>query len=154
MSCIVWNCRGLGNQLAVQELVELVQAKAPSVVFLAETLADEARLDYVKDRIRFDKKFFVQRINKGGGLVLFWKFGTEVDVVSSSLNHIDATINKNFEGAWRFTGFYGEPETSRRHESWDLLRHLHRQSSLPWLCAGDFNELTKQSEKSGGRLRP
>lgn len=72
MSCIVWNCRGLGNQLAVQELVELVQAKAPSVVFLAETLADEARLDYVKDQICFDKKFFVQRINKGGGLVFFF----------------------------------------------------------------------------------
>ena len=143
MSCVIWNCRGLGNQLAVQELVELVQAKAPSVVFLAETLADEARLDYVKDRIRFDKKNFVQRINKGGGLVLFWKSGTKVDVVSSSLNHIDATINKNSEGAWRFTGFYGEPETHRRHESWDLLRQLHRQSSLPWLCAGDFNELTK-----------
>ena len=59
MSCIVWNCRGFGNQLAVQELADVVQAKAPPVVFLAKTLADEARLDYVKDRIRFDKKFFV-----------------------------------------------------------------------------------------------
>ena len=52
MSCIVWNYRGLGNQVAIQELVDLVQAKDPSVVFLAETLADEARLDYVKARLR------------------------------------------------------------------------------------------------------
>ena len=37
----------------------MVQAKAPTVVFLAKTLANEARLEYVKDRIRFDKKFFV-----------------------------------------------------------------------------------------------
>ena len=36
--------------------MELVQAKAPSVMFLVETLANEARLDYVKDRIHFDKK--------------------------------------------------------------------------------------------------
>ena len=71
MSCIVSNCRGLENQLAVQELADLVQAKAPVVVFLAETLADEARLEYVKDRIRFDKKFVVQRINRGGGLVSY-----------------------------------------------------------------------------------
>ena len=49
----------------------MVQAKAPSVMFLAETLADEARLDYIKDRIQFDKNFFVPRINNGGGLVLF-----------------------------------------------------------------------------------
>ena len=71
MSCLVWNYKGLGNHLAVQELVKVVQAKAPSVVFLAETLADEARLDYVKDHIQFDKKFFVQRVNNGGGLVLY-----------------------------------------------------------------------------------
>ena len=95
MSCIVWNCRGLGNQLVVQELADVLQAKAHVVVFLAETLADEARLDYVKDWIRFDKKFFVQRINKGGGLVVYWKNDILVDVVSSSLNHIDMVINKN-----------------------------------------------------------
>lgn len=58
------------NQLAVQEPMDLVQAKAPYVVFLAVTLAHEARIDYVKDRIHFDKKFFVQRATRGGGLVL------------------------------------------------------------------------------------
>ena len=85
---------------------------------------------------------------------MFWKSGIEVDVVSSSLNHIDATINKSSGEAWQFIGFYGEPETHRRHESWDLLRQLHRKSSLPWLCASVFNKITKQSEKLGGRLRP
>ena len=55
MSCLVWNYKGLGNHLAIQELVKVVQAKALSVVFLAETLANEARLDYVKDHIQFDK---------------------------------------------------------------------------------------------------
>ena len=70
------------------------------------------------------------------------------------MNHIDVTINKSSGEAWRFTSFYSEPETHMRHESWDLLRYLHRQSSLPWLCAGDFNEITKQSEKVEGRLRP
>ena len=125
MSCIVWNCKGLRNPLAVQELADLVQAKAPTVVFLAETLADEARLDYVKDRIRFDKKNFVQRINKGGGLVMYWKDDIKVDVVSSSLNHIDAIIDKESQATWCFTGFYGEPETHKRQESWDLLRSLH-----------------------------
>lgn len=115
---------------------------------------DEARLNYVKDRIRFDQKFFVERINKGGGLALFWSDGIEVNVETSSLNHIDVTIKKSSEKPWRFTGFYGEPETQKSFESWDLLRHLHHQSSLPWLCAKDFNEITRQLKKSGGRLRP
>lgn len=134
--------------------MDLVQAKAPSVMFLAKTLAHEARLDNVKDQIHFDKKFFVQRQNKGGGLVMFWKDDTEVDVVLSSLKYIDATINKSSKEAWRFTGFYSKPKTHKRHESWDLLRYLHSQNSLPWLCSYDFNEITKQSKKLGGRLRP
>ena len=37
---------------------------------------------------------------------------------------------------------------------WNLLRNLHSYFSIPWLCAGDFNELTKTNEKLGGRLRP
>ena len=86
--------------------------------------------------------------------MLLWKNEIEVDVESSSLNHIDVTINKNSEKPWRFTGFYGEPDTHKRFESWDLLHSLHRRSSLPWLCASDFNEIVKQSEKSDGRLRP
>ena len=154
MSYIVWNCQGLGNQRVVQELADLVQAKARSLVFLVGTWADEARLNYVQSRIQFDQKFFVERINRGGGLVLFWKNEIEVDVESSSLNHIDVTINKNSEKPWRFTGFYDELDTHKRFESWDLLCSLHRRSSLPWLCANDFNEIVKQSEKSGGRLRP
>ena len=78
----------------------------------------------------------------------------EIDIESSSVNHIDATVNKNSNDPWHFTGFYVEPETHKRQESWDLLRNLHGRSSLPWLCAGDFNEIIKQSEKRGGRLRP
>ena len=50
--------------------------------------------------------------------------------------------------------FYGNPEIHRRNESWDLLWQLHGRNSLPWLYARDFNELVKQSEKSGRCLRP
>jgi len=46
------------------------------------------------------KKKIVQRNNKGGGLELYWKKEIEVDVESSSLNHIDVTINKNTKAAW------------------------------------------------------
>ena len=110
MSCIVWNCRGLGNQRAVQELVDLVQKKAPLLVFLAEIWVDETRLNYVKDCIRFDQKFFVERINKGGGLALFWRDGIEVDVATSSLNHIDVTVNKSSDKPWRFMSFTVNPK--------------------------------------------
>ena len=151
MSCIVWNCRGLGNQLAVQELAEVVTAKAPAVVFLVETLADEARLDYVKDRIRFDKKFVVQRVHKGGGLVLYWKNDFLVDVVSSSLNHIDAIINKDTEVAWCFTGFYGEPETHKQHESWDFAACTTKIHCLGYAPGTSTRSLSKVRSLEDGQ---
>ena len=55
---------------------------------------------------------------------------------------------------WRFTGFYGEPDTQLRHEAWARLQSLKNWSAVLWICAGDFNEVTKQAEKLGGRTRP
>ena len=42
---------------------------------------------------------------------------------------------------WRFTRFYGEPNTIQRKEGWNMLRMLSSKSKLPWCCFGDFNEL-------------
>ena len=46
MSLLLWNCCGLGNPHTENELVSLIQAKDSSVVFIAETWADEARQLY------------------------------------------------------------------------------------------------------------
>ena len=48
---------------------------------------------------------------------------------------------------WRFTGVYGFADSTRKHETWSLLHSLHHRSSLPWMCAGDFNELLWSHEK-------
>ena len=154
MSILCWNCRGLGNRQTVQELGDLVRAQDPAVVFLAETWLLNARLGGIKETLQMGDFFGVSKVSLGGGLALFWKKGVEVDVESSSLNHIDVLINKGKEDEWRFTGFYGAPETQKRVESWDLIRSLHNRFRVPWLVAGYFNEITKSSEKRGGRLRP
>ena len=42
----------------------------------------------------------------------------------------------------------------RRIEAWDSLRSLNHNPNIPWLCVGDFNEITRQNEKLGGAIRP
>ncbi|XP_075665296.1 uncharacterized protein LOC142634953 [Castanea sativa] len=79
---------------------------------------------------------------------------SDFSIDTYSPNHIVAIVNKKKEDEWRFTGFYGEPDARNRHESWEKLRKLRSKFSLPWLCAGDFNEITKADEKLGGRFRP
>ena len=71
-----------------------------------------------------------------------------------SPNHIDAIVNKGKDDAWRFTGFYGEPDTQNHHISWATLRNLKAMHSLTWICVGDFNEITRAHEILEGKLRP
>lgn len=54
---------------------------------------------------------------------------------------------------WRFTGFYRHPNTNKRHDAWNLLRHLKNMESGPWMCACDFNKILELSEKVGGMGR-
>nr|XP_023875072.1 uncharacterized protein LOC111987579 [Quercus suber] len=154
MSCLTWNCRGLGNLHTGKELVEIVQAKDPAVVFLAETLTDDARLEFIQSSIGFDHRWVVPRVGRSGGLVMYWKDSINVKVEGSDRYYIDAVIDKNSENEWRITGFYGEPDIARRHEAWSKLRSLNSQSEKPWLCVGDFNEIVRRDEKLGGPSRP
>lgn len=74
-------------------------------------------------------------------------------MVSSSPNHIDAIVGESISDKWRFTGVYGFADKCRKHETWSLLCDLHCRFSLPWMCAGDFNEILWSHEKLGLRLR-
>ena len=149
-SCLAWNCRRLGNLHTRKELVEIVRAKDPAVVFLAETLTNDARLEFVQSSIGFDQRWVVPRVGRSGGLVLYWKDSVNLKVEGSDRYYINAVIDKNLENEWRLTKFYGEPDTTRRHEAWSKLRNLNSQPEKPWLCFRDFNEIVKQDEKLGG----
>ena len=74
-------------------------------------------------------------------------------ILSHQPNHIDSIIDKGKEEVWHFTGFYGKLVMHKRIESWNKLRQLHRNFNIPWLCAGDFNEILRSSKKLGGSSR-
>ena len=97
MNLLVWNCRGLGNLRTEKELGNIIRAKDPPVVFLAETWADEARLERVLRNINFDHKWEVCSGRRGGGLVLFWKNDVHVTIKDSHRYFIDVTLDKNRE---------------------------------------------------------
>ena len=153
MSCIAWNCRGLRNLHTGRELVKIIQAKDPSIVFLAETMVDDVRLEIVQSKIGFDHHWVVPREGRGGGLVLFWKATINLTIEDSNKSYIDAFIDKNSENEWRLTGFYGKLEIARRFDAWNKLRNLNTNLETPWLCIGDFNQITRLDEKVGGAIR-
>ena len=152
MNLLCWNYRRLGNPQTEQELGDLIRAHSPLVMFLVETWLKKAMLIYLRDKLKFDGMIEFSREGRGGRVAVFWKKDVEFLVDTYSSNHIDVVINKGKEEEWRFTDFYGESDTNNHHISWATLRRLNSKFSLPWLCAGDFNEINRAHEKLGGGI--
>jgi exonuclease III len=154
MIALSWNCRGLGNPQTVRDLYRLVKEKRPSLVFLMETKLQAKRLEYIRVRMGFDSAFVVDSVGRSGGLVLLWKGDIFVEIQNYSRRHINAIVRICENGPqWKFTGFYGHPDATKRRESWCLLEFLMSFQPVPWLCMGDFNEIIQESEKFGVRRK-
>ncbi|XP_042950048.1 uncharacterized protein LOC122282159 [Carya illinoinensis] len=150
-----WNCRGLGNPRTVRELNLLVRSKYPDFIFLMETKCGRKRVEEVRNNLHFDSSFVVGSRGLSGGLAFLWNSSVDFSLENFSHNHISMVLTE--EGSPQqilVTGFYGFPETSRRGESWSLLRLIKPREDKSWLCLGDFNEILHHHEKMGSASRP
>jgi hypothetical protein len=46
-----------------------------------------------------------------------------------------------------------KPKRTLKRESWHMMHFLRNESTLPWMCSGDFNETLDDSEQIGGNDR-
>ncbi|CAN0881186.1 Transposon TX1 uncharacterized 149 kDa protein [Linum grandiflorum] len=152
MIILSWNCRGLGQDRAVRALEDLIRVHRPDMVFLIETLVAKQKLEEIRVKLKFDGCFAVDVVGRSGGLGLLWRHG----VVATLLNYSRHSINMQVTGTqgedFRLTGFYGEPDRTRRKDTWELLRSLAIPSA--WCVIGDFNELLSVTEKHGTHPHP
>ena len=65
MNLLAWIYRGLRNRQVVDELVELVQAKGPTIMFLSETRSDREHMKWVRCRLKFDGCFTFLVVEEG-----------------------------------------------------------------------------------------
>ncbi|XP_074276932.1 uncharacterized protein LOC141600590 [Silene latifolia] len=150
MSLISINCRGLVHPDAVGALRHLIQREAPAMVFLCETKLSGREMRTVRAKFDGYEGMKMDSVGRSGGLAFWWKKGIRCDFVSASVHYMDFVI-RDGGGDWRVTGFYGWPAVADSHLSWQLLRILGRQSSLPWICIGDYNEIFFANEMTGGQ---
>ena len=153
MKTISLNCRGLGNPETVLELHNLVKHEVPQIVFLMETCLPIRKLEFTRVKLGMKGCFGVDRERFGGGLALLWDDSVDIQIQSFSKHHIDCWVDNHTGESWRFTGFYGDPDTACHHHSWELLRRLEGMSNRKWLVMGDFNEITSSDEKQGKLFR-
>ncbi|KAF4365142.1 hypothetical protein F8388_011072 [Cannabis sativa] len=104
-------------------------------------------------RLGFIGKLVVEKVGRSGGLCLFWSSNVNVVLKGYARSHIDVMVCSHGDLWWRYTGFYGQPETHLRSQFWCLLERLADGYSGPWFGGGDFNEIHFSYEKSGGSVR-
>ncbi|XP_074284297.1 uncharacterized protein LOC141608848 [Silene latifolia] len=120
------------------------------MVFLCETKLSGREMRTVWAKFDGYEGMEVDSVGRSGVLAFWWKKGIRCDFVSASVHYMDFVIREE-GGDWRVTGFYGWPAVADRHLSWQLLCILGRQSSLPWICIGDYNEILYANEMKGGQ---
>lgn len=147
---LAWNCRGLGSHPAVRILTDEVKSKNPTLVFLSETKASVSQMKGFQRKLELTQGISMPSDGRSGGLAMIWREGVDVRFMSCSHSHIDVVVHGDGDARpWRAMGFYGDPDASKRHISWELLETLKKQSMLPWVVFGDFNEIVHSDEKLG-----
>lgn len=147
MKLLSWNCRGLGQPRTVQELVQLVSAHRPSIVFISETRQNKDRVNGLKWRLGLKNCTLHDGRGKGAGIALYWDESVQIKKLSVGPRYMDVLIkNSPNDQWWRRTFVYGEPKAHERIHMWNLLRRIKHNANAPWLVIGDFNETQWQSE--------
>lgn len=155
LAVLSWNCCGLENPQTAQRLKDLNTKNSPDILFLQETKNTDEFVLKETETLNFDSHFLVPPHGQSaGGLALLWRKEINLQVLSSSQNHIDTSIT--YKGQkFHSTFVYGAPEIPNRRAVWEMLTNISEiRNGDPWFLTGDFNEITDNSEKSGGRERP
>lgn len=144
----------MGRLRAVRIFRDLIKSHNPDFVFLSETLLEEDGIKELADKCGCAGFYAVSRIEREGGLATMWKRNVDCHVGDASSNFIDIYIKERSIISWRLTCFYGFPERTRRHESWNLLRSLVKNDNVPWCIFGDFNDMMFAQDKEGPHPHP
>lgn len=146
---LVWNVRGAGKRSFAQSIRDLIHLYHIQLLVILEPHISGARALSVIQAIGFTKFFVVEADGFAGGLWMLWNDeALNIQILECSHYTITAYIEFQQRG-WLFTSVYASPHFQGRQALWRYLDGVQQLSLLPWLVAGDFNEVLYNSERQG-----
>lgn len=108
-----------------------------------ETKNIKEKLDTDRTRMKFQAAEYVEPVEIGGGLALWWK-NVDVKILQKGKNIIDPAMVDHNGQTCRVTRVYTDCDFHKRQGVWN---ELERRISKPWICIGNFNNILRREEK-------
>lgn len=150
---VVWNTRGCGNANFIRHLGEILRQQQPTVLLLLETKVYGPRGERACAATGFPKMHRIDGNGHSGGIWLFWNpDNIRIEIVHESPQALHAIAQVPFcSQPFLLSCIYASPIRTARLNLWNDMYELGNNLNLPWIMAGDFNEVLDQDEKWGGR---
>ncbi|KAF8092278.1 hypothetical protein N665_0418s0013 [Sinapis alba] len=146
LASMSWNCQGIGSDLTVYRLRKIISKISPDILFFMKTKNQEEKVLKHFRSSDFINHFLVPPIGLSGGLSLSWKDSVHLEILSSSANCIDTSIQVNNK-IFFVLYVYESPNREDRAQLWENLTLLDlSRNDSPWLITGDFNDFLDNSE--------
>ena len=118
-----------------------------------ETKLRGDRAKAITDRLPLDGAIHTDTIGYSGGLWLLWNSDiVEVELLAKTKQEIHAEVKvRTSRLTWLFSAIYASPRSEERCILWENLTKVAELRNLPWIMAGDFNELLIDKDKFEGR---
>ena len=108
----------------------------------------------VRRQLRFDECVVVEFMNKSSGMIVMWNNEVkvlEVQTTAFTMKIHIMDIDKNVD--WWLIGIYVSTNNQVRKNQWQVVQRRKVLWGPRRMIAGDFNDITSNEEKWGGRKR-
>lgn len=148
---VVWNARGAAGKAFSLALKELCRNWKPKVVVLVETRCSGEKAQEVIKRLGFKNQIIEEAAAMSGGIWILWNSPfIQISVLAQRPQFIHLLVSGMGDRTWCFTAVYGSPREQERKYLWDDLWEISKNCPLPWMLAGDFNDIKDPIEQKGG----
>lgn len=151
MIIVAWNAR-FGFY---ENVKHLIREHTPDILILTEikTLRDHTKKIVVF--LPFDRYELVEPNGFTGGILVLWNTANvDFQSISADLRAVHGIVqvtNKSFSFPFFLSAIYASPKFKSRIDNWCDLENMAGNMNVLWVAIGDFNDVTGQSEKLGGR---
>lgn len=150
---LVWNARGAAGKAFCRALNELRKNWRPVIVVLLETRCSGCNAQRVIKKMGFSHQIIEEANGMSGGIWILWNDpAINISILSQKPQFVHCLVTGLGRVPWCFTAVYGSPREHERQPLWRHLWDISRITNLPWMLAGDFNDIKDPSEQKGGAL--